>query len=80
VPYMRGRWRVRSRSAVCPVMVVVLAGTTLLSGGTASARTRPTSARSTDSPVEYDCPILSAEDPLNQEIADAPVNPTQQLT
>jgi len=26
--------------------------------------------------LEYGCPILPAEDPLNQEIADAPVNPS----
>src|SRR5580704_19012509 len=25
--------------------------------------------------LEYGCPILPADDPLNQEIADAPVNP-----
>jgi hypothetical protein len=34
-----------------------------------------TRARKAAAPVEYGCPILPAEDPLNQEIADAPVNP-----
>jgi hypothetical protein len=54
---------------------MLLAGTTLLWGGTASARIRPADARSAGDAVEYGCPILPAEDPLNQEIADAPVNP-----
>jgi hypothetical protein len=69
---MKGRWRVRSRLAVCPFLLVLLAGAALLPGGAASAQTRPTRARSA---VEYNCPILPAEDPLNQEIANAPVNP-----
>jgi hypothetical protein len=47
----------------------------LLSGGTAAARSRPARARSAGGAVEYGCPILPSEDPLNQEIADAPVNP-----
>jgi hypothetical protein len=56
-------------------VAVLLAGTTLLSGGTASARTRPAGPRSAGGAVEYGCPILPAEDPLNEEIADAPVSP-----
>jgi hypothetical protein len=72
---MRGRWRVRSGSAVRPFVAVVFAATAVLSGSTASARTRPTRARSAGGAVEYNCPILPAEDPLNQEIANAPVNP-----
>jgi hypothetical protein len=75
VPHMREWWRVRSRLAVCPIVVVLLAGIALLPGATASARTQPTRARSATGAVEYNCPILPAEDPLNQEIADAPVNP-----
>jgi hypothetical protein len=47
----------------------------LLLGGTAAARTRPARARSAGGAAEYGCPILPAEDPLNQEITDAPVNP-----
>jgi hypothetical protein len=57
-------------------VVVLLAGTGFLSIGTASARTRPTRARSAGGAFEYGCPILPAEDALNQEIADAPVNPS----
>jgi hypothetical protein len=64
-----------STFAVCPLAAVVLAGTALLSGGTAAARSRPARARSAGGAVEYGCPILPSEDPLNQEIADAPVNP-----
>jgi hypothetical protein len=41
-----------------------------------SATARTARARHADAPgEEYGCPILPAEDPLNQEIADAPVNP-----
>src|SRR3984957_11527294 len=72
---MRGRWRVRAGSAVRPFVAVVFAATAVLSGSTASARTRPTRARSAGGAVEYNCPILPAEDPLNQEIANAPVTP-----
>jgi hypothetical protein len=56
-------------------VVVLLAGIALLSSAAASARTHPARARSAGGPVEYGCPILPAEDPLNEEIADAPVNP-----
>jgi hypothetical protein len=55
-------------------MAVVLAGalavTLVISSGAAARR-----ARTVGAPLEYGCPILPAEDPLNQEIADAPVNP-----
>ena len=60
---------------MCPVLLALLAGSALVSGATASARTRPTRARNAGGAVELGCPILPAEDPLNQEIADAPVNP-----
>ncbi len=46
-----------------------------MSGGTASARTQPPRARSAGGPVEYGCSTLPTEDPLNEEIADASVNP-----
>ncbi len=32
-------------------------------------------AEQASAPTEFGCPILPAEDPLNQEIADAPVSP-----
>ncbi len=41
----------------------------------ASARARVPHARAAGAPFEYGCPILPEEDPLNQEIANAPVNP-----
>jgi hypothetical protein len=41
----------------------------------AAARAGPGRVHKASSPQEYGCPILPAEDPLNQEIADAPVNP-----
>jgi hypothetical protein len=66
---------VYARLGFVPIVVVAVAGAVLLECGSAFARTRPTRARSTASAVEYNCPILPAEDPLNQEIADAPVNP-----
>jgi hypothetical protein len=56
------------------VTAVVLAGavaaTLVISSGAAATR-----ARTAGAPIEYGCPILPAEDPLNQEIANAPVNP-----
>jgi hypothetical protein len=44
-------------------------------GHLAPVRRQPTHARRAAGAVEYNCPILPGEDPLNQEIADAPVNP-----
>jgi hypothetical protein len=44
-------------------------------GGRLAARPGSKGARSAGGTVEYNCEILPAEDPLNQEIADAPVNP-----
>jgi hypothetical protein len=43
--------------------------------GRLAARPGSKGARSAGGAVEYNCQILPAEDPLNQEIADAPVNP-----
>jgi hypothetical protein len=62
----------RARLAAGPTVAIILAGAWLLSDGAAAAQAHPTRARST---VEFGCPILPAEDPLNQEIADAPVSP-----
>jgi len=56
-------------------VVFVLAGTALPADGVAAARTLRARARSAGGTVEYGCPILPAEDPLNQEITDAPANP-----
>jgi hypothetical protein len=42
--------------------------------GAADART-PDRARRAAAPAEFGCPILPPKDPLNQEIANAPVNP-----
>jgi hypothetical protein len=41
----------------------------------ASSGASVTRAHNAGAPSEYGCPILPAEDPLDQEIADAPVNP-----
>lgn len=43
---------------------------------TAAAGAGARGAHKSSAPQEYGCPILPAEDPLNQEIADAPVNPS----
>jgi hypothetical protein len=58
----------------------ILAATAML--GTALAGTAAGTSQSVrwhsrraDAALEYGCPVLPAEDPLNQEIADAPVNP-----
>jgi hypothetical protein len=67
---MKGSRGVRSRLGVCSLLAGLLVVAVPPAVGTASARTR-----SAAGPVEYNCPILPAEDPLNQEIADAPVNP-----
>jgi hypothetical protein len=53
--------------------VALLVGSLL--SGSAAARGGSVRARSTDSAVEHGCPILPAEDPLNQEIANAPIDP-----
>lgn len=50
--------------------VLVLWGLPKLDGGRADAASPPHAG-----PYEYGCPILPASDPLNQEIAHAPVNP-----
>jgi hypothetical protein len=47
----------------------------LFSGSAAAAHQGSTRARSAGGAVEYNCPILPPEDPLNQEIANAPVYP-----
>ncbi|HYB22435.1 MAG TPA: hypothetical protein VED41_01470 [Solirubrobacteraceae bacterium] len=64
-----------SRPSLVVALLLVLAGLpgmTLAFTHSAQAHTR---ARRAASPSEFGCPILPAEDPLNQEIASAPVNP-----
>jgi hypothetical protein len=75
---MRDRLRVRAfdlSGAGLIAVVLSVCATSVWGVGAASARISPTRARSAGGAVEYGCPILPAEDPLNQEIADAPVNP-----
>jgi hypothetical protein len=61
-------------------MLARIATALTLSVAIASALAIPSSAkvshvRRAGATLEYGCPILPAEDPLNQEIADAPVSP-----
>ena len=56
------------------VLSAALASAILACSGTAANQVS-TRVRTAAAPLEYGCPILPAEDPLNQEIADAPVNP-----
>jgi hypothetical protein len=56
----------------------VVLGACAVADSLAVAAQSPTArahARAAAAPNEYGCPILPPEDPLNQEIADAPVNP-----
>jgi len=57
-------------SLAVALLACALAGLVAASSGASPAR-----ARTATAPSEYGCPILPPEDPLNQEIADAPVNP-----
>ncbi|MGP0101662.1 MAG: hypothetical protein ACLPUT_08590 [Solirubrobacteraceae bacterium] len=62
--------RPRTLASAALVLVAVLA---LAPAGSSNARVAH--VHRATAPLEYGCPILPAEDPLNQEIADAPVNP-----
>jgi hypothetical protein len=55
--------------------VALLCGAALVLALAVSSPARAARAHAAGSPIEYGCPILPAEDPLNQEIANAPVNP-----
>jgi hypothetical protein len=60
-------------------LTAALAGAGLAGSASAASRAprRHAQVRTASAgPQEYGCPILPAEDPLNQEIADAPVNPS----
>jgi hypothetical protein len=59
------------RARIATALALSVALTTALVGPSAAvARMHPASAA-----LEYGCPILPAQDPLNQEIADAPISP-----
>jgi hypothetical protein len=73
---MLDRWAPRYRRtlrASCAALAVTIASV-LVGLGAAGARTLD-HARRASAPQEHGCPILPPEDPLNQEIANAPVNP-----
>jgi hypothetical protein len=57
-------------SAALALLAAMLASTLAVSSDAAVAHARRAAA-----PVEYGCPILPAEDPLNQEISSAPASP-----
>lgn len=68
--------------ALRTLLVGVAESAAILPGGVAlvlalavSSPARAARAHGARSPVEYGCPILPAKDPLNQEIANAPVSP-----
>jgi hypothetical protein len=63
----RAGWGAGSILAICAMLAPGV--------GLASARRSPARTRSAGGAVEHGCPILPAEDPLNDEVADAPVNP-----
>jgi hypothetical protein len=67
-----GATRVSSITAALALTAATLAASALLAAtsGATSAHVHHASAA-----LEYGCPILPPEDPLNQEIANAPVNP-----
>jgi hypothetical protein len=67
-----------TKNKVCITIAIALVGALVgFSTSTAVARLglEAGRARKASAPQEHGCPILPAEDPLNQEIADAPVNP-----
>jgi hypothetical protein len=68
---------VRRRSPVIVCCAAAVAAVALALGATLVSSVGATAAhaRKDAAPLEYGCPILPAEDPLNKEIADAPVNP-----
>jgi hypothetical protein len=62
------------RSFTAATAAIALAAVLALVLASASGARAPR-VRTAGAPLEYGCPILPAEDPLNQEIANAPVNP-----
>jgi hypothetical protein len=70
------RLAIRTSICVLPILAALVAALTLGASLPVSAAARVARVRHAAAPgEEYGCPILPAEDPLNQEIADAPVNP-----
>jgi hypothetical protein len=55
--------------------VALLGGAALVLALAVSSPARAARVHAAGPPTEYGCPILPAEDPLNQEIADAPISP-----
>jgi hypothetical protein len=70
VPNIRNTPCITIAIALVGVLVGFSTSTAVAGLGLGAGRAHKASA-----PQEYGCPILPAEDPLNQEIADAPVNP-----
>jgi hypothetical protein len=69
------------KSKLCMTIAIALVGALVgfaIASATvaAGAGTGPPRVHDASAPQEYGCPILPAEDPLNQEIANAPVNPS----
>ncbi len=69
---MRGRM---SPARTLPVLILGAALALLTSAPAAPASTRSRSTRSARGTHEYSCPLFPASNPLNQEIASAPVSP-----
>jgi hypothetical protein len=62
------------RSFTAAIAALVL-GVALVLALASSSTARAPRVHRAGAPLEYGCPILPAEDPLNQEIANAPVSP-----
>jgi hypothetical protein len=62
------------RSSTAAIAALVAGAALVLALASSSAARAPRVHRA-GAPLEYGCPILPAEDPLNEEIASAPVNP-----
>ena len=58
-----------------PAIALVLLGAVLAANAGASAGVSPARSSAAAGPREYGCPILPAGNPINQEIAHAPVSP-----
>ncbi|MGD0454856.1 MAG: hypothetical protein ABSB69_14780 [Solirubrobacteraceae bacterium] len=69
------RSRIRRRSSITAALCLAAAALALSAALTSSSGAVAAHVRRAGAALEYGCPILPAEDPLNQEIADAPVNP-----
>jgi hypothetical protein len=66
--------RANSKHKVRITIAIALVGA-LVGAAPATAKAAARHVHKASAPQEYGCPILPAEDPLNQEIANAPVNP-----